>query len=244
MLQNDYSWYMLKLSKLGAFSSAFLKAIEKIKRRYEVLLVTVVKCTGDMSPLSQIWYSSIIQTISFSQTSWQRHLFLANASTAMHQSKGSSQWHGTTKFTKFSIILWCSCWKVWRSEDYPVGVADKQGVRGVLCTTRCKSTCAKNVHEAGRELYTFQKSFDRCHGHQTNIQRPLLTPRTFNHKARTSQIRADIEMQEIARNARTVSSRSGQKQTTKQHCTNSNTAPTALRNKLTNIRLITEYLKQ
>lgn len=158
MLQNDYSWYMLKLSKLGAFSSAFLKAIEKIKRRYEVLLVTMVKCTGDTTTLSQIWYSSIIQTISFSQTSWQRHLFLANASTAMHQSKGSSQWHGNTKFTKFSIILWCSCSKVWRSEDYPVGVADKQGVRGVLCTTRCKQyLCQKCTWGRKRALHFSEK---------------------------------------------------------------------------------------
>lgn len=130
-------------------------------------------------------------------------------------------------------------------EDYPVGVTDKQGVRGVLCTTRCKEYLCQNCTRGRKRALHFSEKLRRMPWTKNKYPKTTANASHVQPQARTSsQIGADIEMQETAWNARTVSSRSGQKQKTKQRCTNSNTAPTALRYKLTNIRLITEYLKQ
>lgn len=104
-------------------------------------------------------------SISLSQTSWQQKLFLANASIIMHQSKRSSQWCRNGRFTKLSIILQWNCSKVppvWGLEDYPVcvGVADKQGLQGLLCKSACKQYLCQNCTRGRKRALQFSALTD------------------------------------------------------------------------------------
>lgn len=116
---------------------------------------------------------------------------------------------------KFTVVWKCKIYKVLKhpvkellsahmtSRRFPcpsVGVAGKHGIWGLLCTTsRCPQYLCQNYTRQKESFTLF--IFDRCHGHQTNIRRPLLKPCLLNHTTRTSsQIRADTEMQETAWN--------------------------------------------